>query len=638
MLKWLDARRAAEAGVELADGVELRAPADPARDPGAANGGVSQAKKLQGFLQRFLQRVDREARPLQLNFFQRAKLANSFKWRLLDKGVERELVDELTKALLVRLATDKSRAGQSASVTSGSGELRPSRRDGAVLVVRADSYVARKAYPEAEQSYVAALQADPRNAAARVSLAGILYLQGRLREAEAEVRQALAIRPDSAEAHSNLGVVLQAGAHYYDAEQSLRRALKLKPGFLDAQLNLAIVLTFLGRLPEARASFEKVLRVEPRNPSALIGLGRSHALQGRFTEAETLFKRALDIDPKRSGAWAGLVELRRMSRDDAGWLQGAEACAASELQPLDEISVRFAIGKYHDDVGDFARAFASYQRANELSRAATGPYDREARSALVDDLIRVYSREALAHPHAEASDSRRPVLVTGMPRSGTSLIEQVIASHPQAYGAGELDFWGRALHKHAALRTGLPGEAQARNLVAGYLRELSRHSRDAERVIDKATINSDHLGLIHTLLPNARIIYVRRDPIDSCLSCYFQNFSLALNFTTELADLADYYREHHRLVGHWRSALPAGSMLDVPYEELVADQEGWTRRILEFIGLPWDPRCLAFQSTERAVVTASYWQVRQKIYSSSIGRWRNYEKFIGPLLGLRGLE
>jgi tetratricopeptide (TPR) repeat protein len=632
LLKWLDARRATEVGVELADGVELRAPADNAR-ASQPNGASLQQQKLQGFLQKFLQRVDREARPLQLNFFQRAKLANSFKWRLLDKGVERELVEELTQALIMRLAVDPL-AEVAAPVKS---ERRPSRRDAAALAAQADSYVARNAYPEAAESYEGALQADPRNAAARVSLAGVFYQQGRLAEAEAEVRRALAIRPDYAEAHSNLGVVLQARARYYDAEQSLRRALKLKPAFLDAQLNLAVVLTFLGRLTEAQASFEKVLRVEPRNPMGLIGLGRVHALQGRFTEAETLFKRALEIDPNRARAWAGLVELRHMTPADAAWLKGAEACAASELQPLDEVSVRFAIGKYHDDVGDYQHAFGSYRRGNELLRAATGPYNSTARASLVDDLIRVYSREALARPHADASDSRRPVLVTGMPRSGTSLVEQVIASHPQAYGAGELDFWSRALHKHAALRSALPGEAVARSLVAGYLRELAARSRDAERVIDKATINSDHLGLIHTLFPNARIIYVRRDPIDTCLSSYFQNFSMALGFTTDLADLADYYRQHRRLVAHWRSALPAATMLDVPYEELVADQETWTRRILEFIGLPWDPRCLAFQRTERAVVTASYWQVRQKIYNSSVGRWRNYERFIGPLLELRGL-
>jgi tetratricopeptide (TPR) repeat protein len=639
MLKWLDARRAAQLGVELADGVALHAPADKARPVPRANGTDLPRKDLATLLQRFLQRVDREARPLRLNFFQRAKLANSFKWRLRDKGMGRELADELTQALIMRLATDKPGAVHAGVATAVNTERRPRRREVAAHVAQAESYVASGAYPEATRCYEEVLQADPRNAAARVGLGGIFYKQWRLQEAESEVRRALAIRPDYAEAHGNLGVVLQAYARYHESEQSLRRALKLKPAFLEARLNLGSVLTLLGRYREAEDSFEKLLRVDPRNPAALIGLGRNNALQGRFTEAETLFRRALDSDPKRVRAWAGLVELRRMSRADKEWLKGAEACAANGLAPLEEVIIRFAIGKYYDDVGDFGRAFRSYRRANELSKAAARPYDSTARGSLVDDLIRVYSSEALSRPHAHSSDSQRPVVVTGMPRSGTSLVEQIIASHPDADGAGEVDFWAHAMHKdQAALRSGPVGEALAGKLVAGYLRELGAHSRDSARVVDKTPINSDYLGLIHSLFPNARVIYVRRDPIDTCLSCYFQNFSLALNFTNDLADLADYYRQHHRLMAHWRRALPAGTMLDVPYEELVADQETWTRRILDFIGLPWDPRCLDFHRAERPVSTASYWQVRQKMYQSSVRRWRNYEKFIRPLLELRDLD
>jgi hypothetical protein len=157
-------------------------------------------------------------------------------------------------------------------------------------------------------------------------------------------------------------------------------------------------------------------------------------------------------------------------------------------------------------------------------------------------------------------------------------------------------------------------------------------------VVDKSNFNSDGLGLIHLILPNARIVYVRRDPVDTCLSCYFAQFANTLSFTADLGDLAHYYREHHRLMAHWRAVLPAGTLLDVPYAELVADQETWSRKIIEFLGLPWDPRCLEFHRTERPVVTASNWQVRQRIYSSSVGRWKNYEEFIGPLLELRQLD
>ena len=192
------------------------------------------------------------------------------------------------------------------------------------------------------------------------------------------------------------------------------------------------------------------------------------------------------------------------------------------------------------------------------------------------------------------------------------------------------------MHKHETdVRRELLAEPLRTKLAAEYLRFLAGHSRDALRVVNKQPLNSDYLGLIHSALPNARMIYLRRDPIDTCLSCYFQQFLPVMNFTLDLSDLAHYYREHQRLVAHWRSVLPPETLLVVPYAELIADQEQWTRRILDFLGLPWDERCLDFHKTVRPVMTASFWQVRQKIYKSSVERWRNYEKFIGPLRGLR---
>ena len=233
----------------------------------------------------------------------------------------------------------------------------------------------------------------------------------------------------------------------------------------------------------------------------------------------------------------------------------------------------------------------------------------------------------------------KPVFVVGMMRSGTSLAEQIIASHPAAIGAGELQFWNDAVRVHEALiRRGELGEPIRKQLAEGYLRTLAGYSVDALRIVDKTPVNSDYLGVIHSVFPNARIIYMRRDPIDTCLSCYFQQFSPALPFTMDLRDLAHYYRQHWRLIEHWRAVLPPGAILDVPYAELVADQEGWSRKILDFVGLEWDERCLDFHKTKRPVVTASYWQVRQKIYNKSVERWRNYEKFINPLLDLRDLD
>jgi tetratricopeptide (TPR) repeat protein len=219
-------------------------------------------------------------------------------------------------------------------------------------------------------------------------------------------------------------------------------------------------------------------------------------------------------------AWAALARLRKMTSADRDWLKGAEQSAASGLAPLDEADLRYAIGKYYDDTDDFGRAFHCYQRANELNKTAAEPYDRDAWTRTVDDLIRIYTREALARVHQGSADSERPVFVVGMPRSGTSLVEQIIASHPSAKGAGELDFWAQAFRRHdTALRRELPGEALTRKLASGYLRTLDAYPADVRRVVDKTTFNADLMGVIHCAFPRARFIYLRRDPIDSCLSC-----------------------------------------------------------------------------------------------------------------------
>jgi Flp pilus assembly protein TadD len=479
---------------------------------------------------------------------------------------------------------------------------------------------------------------DPRNATAHNHLAVALGKMGRFQEAERHLRLAVGIEEAYPDAHFNLGLLLQLLGQFRDAERPLRRALQLQPTSARFQSILGINLLTTGCLREARGLLEKVLQVEPANAHALLAMGQLAVREGRFGEAETMFRRTLEVNVGVHGAWVGLAGVRKMTTADSAWLTGAEGCANSGLGPLSQAEIRYAIGKYHDDLENFDQAFRSYQRANELLRTVASPYDRAGRSALIDDLIRVYTRATLSRARPGASDSPLPVLVTGMPRSGTSLVEQIIASHPAAKGAGELSFWGRSFHEaQGVLRQSPPDEALTKMMAHGYLRDLGEHGTNAQRVVDKQPFNADLLGIVHCVFPHARVIYVRRDPIDTCLSCFFQPFPATLNFTQDLSDLAHFYREHLRLIEHWRSALPPSTLLDVPYEALVADQEGWTRKILEFLGLPWDDHCLDFHSNERSVLTASSWQVRQKLYKSSVGRWRHYEKFIGPLLALKDL-
>jgi tetratricopeptide (TPR) repeat protein len=506
------------------------------------------------------------------------------------------------------------------------------------LLARADAAVARGDHEDVVESYQQLLKLKPRHLMARNNLGVALWKLGQYHEAAEQFHRAAGIQSTFPDAQFNYGTMLRLTGRIVESELPLRRALKLDPRNIEAQVSLGLTLVLLSRLHDASEFFEKALKVSSNHPGALVGLGRIASLEGRFDDAETQYRRALAVDQNLPTAWAGLVQLRRVTAADGDWLKGAEKIASSGIAPTEEADLRFAIGKYCDDNGQFERAFRSFKRGNEILKMSAERYDAGLRQRFVDDLIRAYPQQALAQPGAGASDSTRPLFVVGMMRSGTTLVEQIISSHPEIHGAGELPFWSHAVAKHElVVRQGKVDESLQRILAAGYLKALERCSADALRVTDKSTFNSDYLGLIHSVFPHARILYVQRDPIDTCLSCYFNQFSSAQNFTLDLADLAHYYREHQRLVTHWRSVLPAGTLMSVPYAELVEDQEKWTRKILEFIGLEWDERCLDYHTSERPVLTASFWQVRQRLYTGSVGRWRRYEKFIGPLRDLRDL-
>ena len=637
LLKALNTREASRVGTALADGFSFPTKSMPGGGATQPQAAAAASRELEKSLQGFLKRVDHETRALRLNIINRAMIANSFKWRLLEKGVEREMAGELTQALVVRLSSKEAGNGNTAhAIRATEPPARRSRNNIERLLAQADQCAAQGAWAEVIVHCEQLLALEPRHAIARHNLGAAHCQLGQYREAEQQFRQAIKLRPTYVEPHTHLGTVLRWRGQIAESEIPLRQALQLSPTDPNAQLSLGVTLQLLGRLGDAQLLFEKVLRLAPRQVEALASLGQIAALQGRMADAEATLKRALELDAHSPAVLAALIRLRRMAPSDHALIMAAEASVAAGLAPYDEGMVRYATGKYYDDVGEYTKAFRSFQRANDLHRPRAEPYDRHAHRQSVDDLIRVYTSEVLSRPQAGASDSGRPVIVVGMLRSGTSLVEQIIASHPAARGAGELAFWTEAVKRRGStLREQPPGETQRRKLAGAYLRELSRHSADALRVVDKATFNSDYLGIIHTVFPNVRMIYLRRDPIDSCLSSYFQPFPAALNFTMDLSDLAHYYGEHRRLIAHWRSALPPGTLLDVPYEGLVEDPQGWSRRIIDFIGLEWNASCLDFHRTERKVMTASYSQVRQKIYRHAAGRWRNYEKFIAPLLELR---
>jgi len=480
--------------------------------------------------------------------------------------------------------------------------------------------------------YRQALVLKPGYVDALNNLGNVLRDLGERREALALFARAVEQDARRADSHCNLGNALFELRRIDEATECFRRALALRPDYTLAHVSLGTALRLLGRAADAEVSAQAALLIDPHCVEALYLLGELRADRGLFAEAQELFQRAIAIKPNFPNAWSGIASHRKMTADDAAWLEGAEALLAKQLPLADEISLRYALGKYLDDVGQYDRAFGHYRQANELCKRHGSPYDEAKLTQRIDETIASFDAAFVQTRRAGASRSQLPVFIIGMPRSGTSLIEQILASHPQVFGAGELTFWDGAFAAYC--EAGPQSDAGAR-LIPGmgddYLERLTAVSGAALRSVDKMPANFLYAGLIHAALPQAHIIHVQRHPIDTCLSIYFQNFFNVGPYANDLDGLAHYYVEYLRITDHWRAALPASTLLEIPYEALIADQQRWTRRLLDFIELPWDPRCLDFHRTDRVVITASKWQVRQKIHAASAGRWRNYEKFVGPL-------
>ncbi|MBI4938226.1 MAG: tetratricopeptide repeat protein [Nitrosomonadales bacterium] len=527
----------------------------------------------------------------------------------------------------------------------------------------------------AADAYRKATQLDPGFLLAHLRLGGVLKAQGKLDAAITCYRKIIALKPDHADAHNNLGLALQAQGKLDAAAEEYRKAISAEPGFVEAHVNLGNTLKEQGKTDEAIGCYRKVLALRPDYADAHVNLGNAlretgqleeageHYRQalalkpdcadahaglaylnldfGKFADAQAALRMALECRPEHPIAWAMLASLRKMTPADESWLNTALRLASRNdpaLSGREAYTLWFAIGKYYDDTAQYDLAFPAFSQANRIKRQTEGGFDRAGFARLVDELIATFTAEFVGRQREGASPSRRPVLVVGMPRSGTSLIEQIIASHPLAFGAGELTFWGRQTGANdAVILSGNYGPALIARIAGECEQHLQCLSGSAARIVDKMPDNFLRLGFIATVFPHARFIHSLRNPVDTCLSIHFQNFASGHSYGTDLEDLAFYYREYDRLMRHWRKVLPCAQLLDVPYEALVDDQAGWSRRMIEFIGLDWDERCLDFHETERTVGTASNWQVRQKIYRTSKARWRNYEKHLGPLLGLLDL-
>jgi tetratricopeptide (TPR) repeat protein len=477
-----------------------------------------------------------------------------------------------------------------------------------------------------------AVELAPLLAETHNNLGNALRGLGRFEEAEAALRRSLQLDPDNAARHTNLGNVLADLKRFEEAGACYRRALTLDPRFIPAHYALATRRRLAGDMKAAVESYHTVLSLSPGQPVAWNDLGTALRALGRFGEAGDAFRRALAINPDFADAYRNLANCRQLAADEQEISRLSALAAKLDLPNEERAAAGFAMAKALDDADRFDEAFAAYEQANQMyrtSRAARGErFDAEALRRQIDEAIDAFTPAFLASVAGWGTPSELPVFVLGMPRSGTSLVEQIASSHSRVFGAGELrDIGGLAAELETA-----PGQATVRRLADAHLDRLRTLGRGADRVIDKLPDNVFMLGVIATFFPAARIIFCRRDPRDICLSCYFQKFSPGqLIFSYDLADCAKRYLETERLTAHWRQVLPV-QMLEVEYEALVADLKGESRRLIAFLGLEWEPACLDFHRTQRTVTTASGWQVRQPLYDRSVGRWREYEHHLAPLL------
>ena len=484
-----------------------------------------------------------------------------------------------------------------------------------------------------------AAESDPTDAVCRNNLGNLLQEADQLDEALEHYRAALREAPRYESACFNLARTLHKQGQFDTAAGWLRELTSWRPEDAEAWTALGLALQDAGRVDDALAAHRRALALEPSSADAHNNLGAVYMDLGEFSRAEASFQAAIENDPTHAPAFANLVTTRRFDRADEPVVQRMEALLgrAEDAQAID---LNFALGKVREDRREFAPAFSHYQAANALKRRSLH-YDRAQARVRADALAAAFDAGTLERCRGYGDSSEVPVFIVGMPRSGTTLVEQIVASHPQAFGAGELPHLERlalSLPRRVGASEPYPrcasslDERGAKALAREYLHELREAGGGATRVTDKMPSNYLHLGLVAIALPRARVIHCRRDPMDVCTSIYSRHFAhrLAYAYAYALEDIAAEYLAYERLMAHWRTILDLET-LAIRYEDLVADPARATRALLEFCELPWDARCLRFYETARSVRTASNWQVRQPVYRDAVERWRRFEAFLAPL-------
>jgi tetratricopeptide (TPR) repeat protein len=494
-------------------------------------------------------------------------------------------------------------------------------------------YLHEGRFSEAAASFGRAIEIKPTLAIAHYNRAIAFEEEGRFGEAAACLRETVALRPELAEAHAELGSLLNADGHFRAAIDCFRRATALKPGSVFALICEARGLELDSEPAAAEEAVRRVIALDPQNSDAYRFLGDILMQQGRFDEAAASFDLAIAVNKRQVAAYGDLAHVRRLKETDRPLITRMLRKLRSEapLSVGEATTLHFALGKAYDDLGEYGDAIRHFDEGNRLKRQFSTPYDEAAHAVLVDRVIARFTLGLFSRNAKLASDWDGALLVLGMPRSGTTLVEQILSSHPDVAAGGELAFWGERAADFGVDRDGCIDPAWVSQTAPDYRSALTDFSATARRITDKMPHNFHYAGLVHAVFPNARIIHCRRHPVDTCLSIYFQNFGRRMDFAYDRGDLLAFYRQYQRLMAHWRKVLPADRFLEIQYEELVADREPWTRKMIEFCGLEWDDACLHSESNRRPLRTASVWQARQPVYQTSVARWRHYEPWLGCL-------
>jgi len=500
-----------------------------------------------------------------------------------------------------------------------------------------DAYTELERWTEAIEAYEQVLAFQANDVVTIIKMGRACHAARRWLMSISLYEQALALQPDNADVHRYLGATLQKMGRSEKAIKSFEQALSLRPDYVAVRIELALVLRHLGRAEEALVQLEQGLAVKPDDVDALIMLALTLRQLGQTQLAVERLEQVLGIRPTCGGAYYHISVIQPKQE----LIPVVEKLVSDPALPKsDAIYCHFALGNLFNGEKSFDQAFNHFLRANSLHRE-TFTYDDEEISRNFDTMIKIYSNGFFQGKRQFGSASTLPVFIVGMPRSGTTLTEQILSSHALVHGAGELDALpGISLSVAKQLKDANPDpehlapffEKIAEEYSAQYLQELTGNCPDAERVIDKQPGNFANIGLIKALFPNARIIHCQRNPLDNCVSLFFHFFK-AFTCSFELTELGRYYSQYQHIMSHWQNLFP-GEIFTVRYEELVVDQERVSKQLIDYLGLEWDEKCIDFHNNERNVMTPSNIQVRQPMYKNSMNRWKLYEKHLQPLINV----